>query len=489
MTRKRMLRGCALGLALLAFGPAHSMAQQSGTMESNSIRLRQEALRLQEAEIEFERAKGLLANGLVSTSDYQRKQIAVESARLSFELAKAEILGLGRRISVGSAVKVRRGVQKFVRLSLALIGGVELVDGAGAQATPAGTVATVAIKNNAVNVGRPYERSINFDAGATVRTAEFELLRDVDEIVVHWQLPGRQEDVALVLERDSRGRQITIESERFSQEADLGSEAIFDLRIEAYAATVGAYTLSTSGLPDGIRTEFVDPITKSRLTQLRLGTGAQTATVNLRVLLPREATASLHLDRPLGFHVALLPADVVKGQARKGVDQVVREVESGDMTFLGGIVRLELLPRGVPLLEFTVQPLFLEGQPGDSLVATTILRNVGTRRLEGLRAKADVPQRWRWRTDPEQVPSIEPGHEQRLRLVIDVDKAAEVGEREIRFGFDQGDSAAVKTPTEPKMLRIRLDKESSLLITGALGLLLMAVAGAAVWIAIRLGRR
>lgn len=477
----------ALGL-LISPSVAALLPQPSGPglAEVDEIRVKRARLVLEEAQADFDRAQALLNDGLLSTADFQRKELALRAARLSYEEALLGTEGQRFRIRLMRALKAQRDRGKVVRVVLL------------AEPRPKeGNLVSdevfeplrvfLSVRDGEVIVGRPYEQAVDLREPSREAVAEFELLRDIEEATISWKRNGRVEEVRVVLEKDPGSHSVSLESDHFSQEADLGAEAAYDLRLEGFAADDRSYRLVTVGLPAEIRAEFVEPATKAKLSQVRFGAGSRARSLNLTLLLPRQTTTAVQVDQPILFWAVALDQASPEARTERLTEEQVRARQARG-SFPGGVLALELLPRGLPELKVAVSQLFLEAQPGETYTIPVQLKNGGTRQLEGLRLAVDLPTRWRWRAQPPEVPLLGPGRETRVDLFLSVDPEALAGEQEVKLRFDRGVHSG-RNEVDEKVVRVRVAPPFNPWSVVLLGGLLFAVVAGIFWITVRVGRK
>jgi len=69
------------------------------------------------------------------------------------------------------------------------------------------------------------------------------------------------------LQKDESANKVLITSEQFSQEADLGAQANFDLALELFSSMDNIYELEVLNLPRQISCDFLESQTSARLSQ------------------------------------------------------------------------------------------------------------------------------------------------------------------------------------------------------------------------------
>ncbi len=150
-------------------------------------------------------------------------------------------------------------------------------------------------------IGTPYEVRIPaLDLGKAIEV-DFGILRDVESVQVSLNYGGRTDQKNIYLEKDSGMNLVDISCLQFSQEADLGSQATYDLTLERFSETDDVYILAVAGLPRQVSYEFMDSENNARLSQIRFSQGVNTKRIALKVYLPDRHDADVIIDKPLAF--------------------------------------------------------------------------------------------------------------------------------------------------------------------------------------------
>jgi len=114
-------------------------------------------------------------------------------------------------------------------------------------------------------------------------------LKDVENLDVNVFYSGKDETTSVYLQKGVSANIVTINSAQFSQEADLESEATFDLSLEKFSGEENVFRLRVVNLPQQISYEFLDPQTQARLSQIKFTEGVTSMQLSLRLYLPKNA--------------------------------------------------------------------------------------------------------------------------------------------------------------------------------------------------------
>lgn len=473
------------------------------------LEVRRRQIDLSSSRATLQRTQDLFKLGLVPRTDLDRAQTAVETAQLNYQEAVLSLLSLQPRLSVRQAMKYQsRDGRKFVRLTVEnltptfddsqfkLLSNFEGADpipeslrtrdildifvslrasgelAGGNEAAARGTT-----------IGIPYEVHIPELKYGASHTMEFQLLRDAGSVVVASSYKGQNQETMVQLQQAETENVVTMTSMQASQEADLGSQATFDLKLERSSVDVRQFQLKVVNLPHQISYSFVDPGSQARLSQVNFPAGVTQLSLGLRLFLPERADEQVQMDKPLEFW-ALAMDDTQVQRFRQERVYPASEIEQSRV----GRIRLVMLPRGVGRIEVSAVSLFSEIQTGESVETSIMVRNPGTRRLDNIKITAEPPLNWRVEVIPDIVAALDINREASVRLRIIPPPDVPVGDYEVRL---KTESYAYnrRVPSEDKIYRISVKAQANIWGTAALvGGLLLIVVGIVVF-GVKLTRR
>jgi hypothetical protein len=342
----------------------------------------------------------------------------------------------------------------------------------------------VSMKDNII-IGSPYEIRIPVLEMGKTYTADFGLLRDAESLQVDLNYQGKKDQKNIYLEKDTSANVVDINSTQFSQEADLGSQATYDLTLERFSESEDVYSLLVLNLPLQVSAEFIDTETNARLSQIKFTQGVNTKRLALKVYLPDRDDREVVIDKPISFYALVLSKTAfakLGDLPRSGLSQ--EQIDA----VLAGKVRLDLLPRGVGRIEVRATTLYHEITLGDSVAMTITVRNAGTRRLDNIRITTDNPLNWRTTVQPDLIRSLDPEKEQEVRIALIPPSDAGVGAQEVKI---RTEAMANNRPvqTDDKTVRIQVQAKTPLLFTSLLVLALIALVVGIVVFGIKISRR
>jgi hypothetical protein len=488
--RRRTVLGGFL-LVVAGLGAVVTAGDELSRSDLDELELRRAEVRFRGAVEEYHRQEALRLDGLVSEADLRRQRAAVEEAALDVEKAVLGASGPGGHVTVVSGVKWRtssgqvrvrvvvgyqarssewserlelmlRELPRDVRLPAALD---ELHD------------VYVSLADEGFAIGRPYEVFVPVLKSGAQTSCEFDLLKNTDLVTVVVRHTRGVEERKLLLDRETSGNSVSLRSTSFSQVAELGGQATFDLEIERYTDAGGQFSLEVEGLPGGIRGEFVEPESGAKITQVRFEESSTVRKVNLVLFLPEVAGDGIELEEAIGFDVVTLFRDA-GGLALSGSD-ARRPV---------GRIALQVVPRGMGQLVVVTQNFFRQAVAGEQFAMPFIVKNDGSAQLDNLRIVLKGPELWEVAPNPAVVGSVGIGEEVPITLGITVPERAEPGDYLVRVE-SRAETLGRAEAGETVTARIQVVAPPRVLLTAGVVLAVLIVGGGILYLGVRFVRR
>ncbi len=483
-----------LVLILTAFVSV-TYAQESQTTKILTLKMAQ--LSQEEMKGDFDRALKLKEEGLISEEDFARKRTAYLQASVRYQEALISFMGSEARISVASAVKFQdKAGKKFVRVTLRY-SSKELKELAKLNIDAQDLFPLdflqeikdvyVSLRSEDKIISNPYELSIPSLALEEEEEVTFQLLKDVEDLDINVFYSGKNETTSVYLQKGLSANIVTINSAQFSQEADLESQATFDLSLEKFSGEANIFRLQIINLPRQITYEFVDPQTQARLSQIKFTEETTSMQLSLRLYLPKNADDLVVMDEPLKFSALALDSEqVIRLQEMLAEDTFIDQDEIEDLN--AGNVYLELIPRGVGKIEVQAVNLYHEIKVGETVDMEVRIVNSGTRLLNNIRVFSDLPLNWKAEVQPDLISSLEQNQEQIVNIKFIPPDDVSVGDYEPRIRTECiADNRRVES--EDKIVRVHLGAKTNVLgITFLIALLIGLLVGIVVF-GIKLTRR
>jgi len=472
-------------------------AQEGQSQTMKLLTLKKAQLQLEKTKGDFERSLKLKEQGLTSEADFALVQTAYLQAQVDYQQALINFMGSEARISVASAVKFQDAAgKKFVRVTLRY-SSKELKELAKLNISAQDLFpldfmkeikdVSVSLKSEGKIVSDPYERTIASLPLETQQDVTFQLLKDVENLEVNVFYSGKNETTSVFLQKGVSANIVTMNSAQFSQEADLESQATYDLSLEKFSGEANVFKLEVVNLPHQINYEFSDPQTQARLSQIKFTEGVTSMKLSLKLYLPKNADAQVVIDKPIEFYALTLDSD----QAAKLQDLVAKKavIDLKDIdTIKAGSVRLVLVPRGVGRIEVQAVNLYHEIKVGENVSMEVRVKNAGTRKLNNIRVYSDLPLNWRSEIQPELIASLEQNKEVVVTIKFLPPADVAVGDYEPKIKTEcSADNRNVES--EDKIVRIHVASKTNVLGISLLVLLLVGLLVGIVVFGIKLTRR
>jgi len=472
-------------------------AQEGQSQTMKLLTLKKAQLQHEKTKGDFERSLKLKEQGLTSEEDFARVQTAHLQAQVDYQQALINFMGSEARISVASAVKFQDAAgKKFVRVTLRY-SSKELKELAKLKISAEDLFpldfmkeikdVSVSLKSEGKIVSDPYEKTMASLPLETQQDVTFQLLKDVENLDVNVFYSGKDEATSVYLQKGVSANIVTMNSAQFSQEADLESQATYDLSLEKFSGEANVFKLEVVNLPHQINYEFSDPQTQARLSQIKFTEGVTSMKLSLKLYLPKNADAQVVIDKPIEFLALTLDVD----QATKLQDLMTKKprIDTKDIdTMKAGSVRLELVPRGVGKIEVQAVNLYHEIKVGENVTMEVRVKNAGTRKLNNIRVYSDLPLNWRSEIQPELIASLEQNKEVVVTINFLPPADVAVGDYEPKIKTEcSADNRNVES--EDKIVRIHVASKTNVLGISLLVLLLVGLLVGIVVFGIKLTRR
>ncbi|MCZ6691355.1 MAG: NEW3 domain-containing protein [Planctomycetota bacterium] len=504
------------------------------TLKESLLRVEQSFYSLKKAESDLALTLELLDDGIYTNQDREvvRTQKAFDDAsyqmdksKIDFDKRKLEFFQDAAHITIVSAIKsstvddkrlVDILLQNTSDLDLVLLSehlAHELVKDLGARLSQKGEVpegvlpdpslhtedeliALLRIENiyvsllkGGVNIGRPYERKIPRLRHHQEIEIGFEIQQDVDDLAVSFDFLKKQISRNIFLQTESKEDVVTVTSQQFAQEGELGTQVSFDLSLERLSEGERQFELVTIGLPEKYHTRFIeDQRRRAAIRRVKFTRRLHRQNLSLEVDIPKELPAE-ELLKPIKFF-----ALVADSAGMRAIRPYRRGKELPTPAFLMeakvGFEELELVPRGVGEMELTApsQGYYYRTKPEEDVRIRFFLENTGTSALADVRFEINSPSpAWNISLDPEKVDWIKPGQKKEITLTLTSDEPMEIGEYSVKI--EATCELSGKPILAEQNFRVNVQGQTDVVLAAIImGVLLLIIVGIAV-VGIRISRR
>lgn len=470
------------------------------SQESQSLKilaLKKAQLHLEEMKGDFDRALWLKEEGLISEQEFVQKRTSYLQAQVTYQEALITFMGSEARLSVASAVKYQdKAGKKYVRVSLRYSSkelkelgklNIDAKDLFPLDFLEEIKDVYVSLRSEGKIISNPYEKAIPSLSLEQERQVTFQLLKDVENLDVNVFYAGKNETTSVYLQKGLSANIVTVNSAQFSQEADLESEATYDLSLEKFSGEANVFRLKVINLPQQISYEFIDPQTQARLSQIKFSEGITSMKLSLKLYLPRNADEQVVIDKSIEFYCLALD-DKQSSQVNEFLSSG-QSVGPKEIDILkAGNVKLELIPRGVGKIEVLALSLYHEIKVGENVNMEVRVKNAGTRRLDNIRIYTDLPLNWRSEIKPDLIASLDQGNEEIVAIDFIPSEDTSVGDFEPKIRTECiADNRQVESGD--KIVRVHISARTNVLGITLLVIFLVGLLVGIVVFGIKLTRR
>jgi len=491
---KHFIRISAIVL-IVTFGTNFIYSQESQSLKL--LALKKAQLHLEEMKGEFDRALWLKEEGLISEQEFVQKRTSYLQAQVTYQEALITFMGSEARLSVASAVKYQdKAGKKYVRVSLRYSSrelkelsklNIDAKDLFPLDFLQEIKDVYVSLRSEGKIISNPYEKTISSLSLEQESQVTFQLLKDVENLDVNVFYAGKNETTSVYLQKGLSANIVTVNSAQFSQEANLESEATFDLSLEKFSGEANVFRLKVINLPQQISYEFIDPQTQARLSQIKFTEGITNMQLSLKLYLPKNADEQVVIDKSIEFYCLALDdeqSSQVNELLSSGQSVGPKEIDS----LKAGNVKLELIPRGVGKIEVLALSLYHEIKVGENVNMEVRVKNAGTRRLDNIRIYTDLPLNWRSEIKPDLIASLDQGKEEIVAIDFIPYEDISVGDFEPKIRTECiADNRRVES--EDKIVRIHISAKANVLGITLLVIFLVGLLVGIVVFGIKLTRR
>lgn len=446
---------------------------------------------------EFEQQKKLFEKGLISQIELDRARGRFADAEVNYQQSMLAVLFERQYVSVSRAIKFQdKNGHKYVRVQVKNTSGGSAefkkmlnIDEELFRALQPEVIQDVYVSllnDQSTIISNPYERKIEELKYGHPVDLEFELLQDLDAVTVSITYGnGAQRAPKIFLQKDRSVNKVILQSEQFSQEAELGGSATFDLTLELFSGTNNTFKLEVVNLPVQITRYFIDPISQARLSQFKFTESTNTRRAALQVFLPDRPSNEVVMDTPISFYVLVMPHDQVHKletvNAKLWTQEEIAQLNAG-------YVRLELVPRGKGKLLVRAPQLFHTMKPEGVMQFAIDVINEGTRRLDNVLVQVDPPLNWEKNIDPAVIPALNIAEEKRVAIKAKPPHGISAGRYEIRVRTTAlSDNQPVMA--EDKSFTVEIQSETNLLGISLIATIVIGLVVGIVIFGIKLSRR
>ena len=450
---------------------------------------------LNDAQKAFEEASVLYKQAVLALRETKLNFLR-DATHISVMEAKKYILPDGRRmvdVTLKNSSNVSEAETYLAGTSELIETGVEIegLDALDQDMSKARLTSLLEIQNIIVSIyqsgtiiGKPYDQIVPSLKLYEERSLTFQLLEEeADEITIQMAYLDVIIQMPVKVEAESEKAIPILEVMQFSQEADLGESATYAVRVERFSSGRAAFQLAVVNLPRQINAQFTR--SGARLSQINFRQNETSHDLSLQVYLPERSDADVAIDKRIAFYALVLPQEVWRRlQPIEGRMFSAAELDTLDVSK----VKLELVPRGVGRIEVRAVNLYHEISIDEGVAMEVRVYNDGTRRLDNVAIRTNMPPNWRAMVEPDVISELLPSKERAIQLTFMPPDDVGVGDYEVQIQTQaMADNRSVEA--QDKTVRIHVTARTNLLLSSMLILGVIGLVIGVVWYGVKLTRR
>ncbi|MBO6793941.1 MAG: hypothetical protein JJ895_08525 [Balneolaceae bacterium] len=445
---------------------------------------------------ELNRKKALWEKDLISPEEYETALNTFQDAEVNYQQSLLVLLFEQQFVSIKRALKTQGDDNvKRVRVTLenttsateefAQIVNMEDELFRSLQPDVIHNIYVSLSNDDGAIISSPYEIKIDQLKSGVPVTVNFDLLQDLDEVTVNIIYGnGASRNPKVFLEKDASANKVLIQSERFSQEVELGNSATYGLGLELFSGSDDTYKLEVVNLPASVTRYFNEQGEQGRISQIKFTESKNTIQANLQVSLPDRPTSDVIMDAPIDFYVMAVPVtklDQFSAHQGAWTEEDIRALDVG-------FVRLEMIPRGVGRLVIKAPQLYNELEDEGPVEFTFEVVNEGTRRLNNIEFELSAPFQWEKRIEPAVIPELGIREELTVKMYLTPPTDISVGRYETRLrSTSLSDNQPVNA--EDKTFTVQIAAQANVFGTAFILLLIIGLVSGLVYFGIKLSRK
>jgi hypothetical protein len=420
--RRRLVCSVALFLIAGVFFTQMGIGKDYPLLDFKVIQARYE-----KAKADYESKKKSFDYGIISEQELNQAKLELTNSEVDYQKALVNMIVAEQYISIIGGLQYQgEDGRKHVKITLENTSGkgdeyagLLNLDEELMEALRSDVINNVYVSlsdDDGAIISHPYEAKIEKLYYGKPTDIEFALLRDLDAVTVDITFGnGTERSSKISLLKDEKVNKVIIQSEQFSQEAELGDEADFDLTLELFSGQNDTFQLEVVNLPSQLNRYFYDPGSEARLSQFKFTEGNKTRNAALKVLLPDRPDEGIEIGERILFYALVIPRDRVESLGPiRGRTWTPKEIEALDV----GFVRLELVPRGKGELVVRVPQLYFSALKGESVEITLNMKNEGTRSLENVEVEVDTNLHWTKQVEPQLLRTLDVSEEKQIKVHV-----------------------------------------------------------------------
>jgi len=484
-TTKRAALRISFSILFVGMFSMYVYSQGAGGQDQATLlyHVKQAEILVNTTRMDFEAKERLHREGLVSGMDFELAKNHYRDARLNYVYCLIRATSGSFYVSLEKAVKYQKpDGTKWVKLTLLN----SLPDLGKTIDEFLGTGATeevgnykelynneirnvfLSIEKDDIIAGQPLEYKINSLSFGEKRDFDFQIMRDMDEVVVCLRydlMTVERRKVHLVPSNASS--KIVLTPENFSVEANLGDKAVYRIALERYMTGAGVVKLGAPDLPPQFQYDIHDGAT--RVSDVNFKENDFKKDLTLNVHLPTRESAEVAMDRPVEFTLVATEQASVEGRPKA----------------LEGSARLVLVPKGIGKIEVKADNLFQESSGSNPVKIPVRILNDGSRDVLDISLAIRGGVGWENTCSPMTITNLKLQEEGVFNVVLAPPENVHPGEYDFKVAV-KGQSDGKTVYADEKTFRVKVNPRTNWVVIVLGTALALGLIGGTVYGAIRI---
>jgi uncharacterized membrane protein len=317
-------------------------------------------------------------------------------------------------------------------------------------------------------VGQPLEYKINSLNFGEKRDFDFQIMRDMDEVVVALRYDlNTVERRKVFLRPSNETSRLILTPENFSVESNLGEKAVYRISLERYLTGSSVIKLSIPDLSSQFQYDVYEGDT--RISDLNFKENDFKKDLTLNVYLPARESAQVSMDSPIEFSLVASEQALIEGKPQT----------------IEGSAKLLLIPRGMGKIEIKADNLFLESTGTDTVSIPLKIANAGSRDILDVELTIRGGVGWENAASPTLISNLKPQAESAFSLSLKPPGNVHPGEYDFRVAV-RGLSNGQPVYAEEKTFRVKVNAKTNWFVIVAGTALSLALIGGTVYGAMKI---
>jgi len=484
-TTKRAALRIAFSILFVGMFSAYVYSQGAGGQDQATLlyHVKQAEILVNTMRMDFEAKERMHKEGLVSGMDFELAKNKYRDARLNYVYALIRATSGSFYVSLEKAVKYQKpDGTKWVKLTLLnslpdlgktideFLGTGSNEDVGNYKELYNNEIRNVflSIEKDDIIAGQPLEYKINSLSFGERRDFDFQIMRDMDEVVVclRYDLMTVERRKVHLMPSNAASK-LALTPGNFSVEANLGDKAVYKVALERYMTGAGVVKLGAPDLPPQFQYDIHDGAT--RVSDINFKENDFKKDLTLNVHLPTRESKEVVMDKPVEFTLVATEQTSSEGKPRT----------------LEGSTRLVLVPKGIGKIEVKADNLFQESSGSNPVKIPIRIVNDGSRDVLDVSLTIRGGVGWENTCSPMTITSLKLKEEGIFNVVLTPPENVHPGEYDFKVAI-KGQSDGKTVYADEKTFRVKVSPRTNWVVILLGTVLALGLIGGAAYGAVRI---